>query len=65
MMSEKHLTVKELAEREGVAIQTVYGWNRDRVGPAYMKPGGRVCRYKLADVIKWEKSQVAERGRVA
>ena len=65
-MDEKHLTIPELAERENVAIETVYGWNKTGTGPAYMKPGGRVCRYRLADVIAWEKSQLAEpRGAAA
>ena len=64
-MAEKHLTVKELAEREGVSVLTVYGWNRDRTGPRPMKIGGRLVRYRLEDVIRWEKSQLASRGRVA
>jgi len=64
-MAEKHLTVHDLAERENVKIETVYGWNKTHTGPPYMKIGGRLCRYRLADVIKWEKSQLAERSRVA
>jgi len=62
-MDEKHLTVRDLAEREGVAIQTVYGWNRDRRGPRYMKPGGRDVRYRLANVLAWEKAQLVEPRR--
>jgi predicted DNA-binding transcriptional regulator AlpA len=61
---EKHLSPEDLAEREGVPLETVYGWNKKRTGPAFMKIG-RHCRYRLADVIAWEKSRLVERGRVA
>lgn len=64
-MAEKHLTVQDLAEREGVAVGTVYGWNRDRKGPKYIKfgaGGGRV-RYRLTDVIAWEKAQLVDQRR--
>ena len=53
---DKHLSPEDLAEREGVPLQTVYGWNRDRTGPPFMKIGRHV-RYKLADVIAWEESR--------
>ncbi|MFI7044754.1 helix-turn-helix transcriptional regulator [Streptosporangium sandarakinum] len=53
---EKHLTPEELAEREGVSLQTVYFWNRTGTGPRYMKIG-RHCRYRSADVIAWENEQ--------
>ena len=53
---EKHLTPQDLAEREGVPLQTVYGWNKTRSGPEYMRIGRHV-RYRLADVIAWEKSR--------
>jgi predicted DNA-binding transcriptional regulator AlpA len=55
-VSEKHLTIQDLAEREGVPVATVYVWNRDRKGPRYMKIGRHV-RYTLADVLTWEKSR--------
>jgi predicted DNA-binding transcriptional regulator AlpA len=64
-VADKHLTVQELADREGVSPATVYGWNRDRVGPPYIKPGGRIVRYRLTDVIRWEKTQEAPRRRGA
>lgn len=53
----KHLSPRELAEREGVPLETVYLWNRKRTGPRYMKIGHHV-RYRLADVIAWEESRV-------
>lgn len=55
---ERHLSVKDLAEREGVPVGTVYTWNSKRTGPRYMKIGKHV-RYRLADVIAWENTRYA------
>jgi predicted DNA-binding transcriptional regulator AlpA len=54
---DKHLSAEDLAEREGVPLQTVYGWNKTGAGPRYMKIGRHV-RYRPADVIAWENSRV-------
>jgi len=54
---EKHLTLEQLAEREGVSVQTVYGWNKTGEGPARMRIG-RYVRYRLADVVAWEQSRI-------
>ena len=56
-LEEKHLSPEELAEREGVPVQTVYGWNKTGGGPSRMKIGRHV-RYRLADVIAWEESRL-------
>lgn len=55
--SDPHLTPAELAERERVPLETVYGWNKTGDGPPRMKIGRHV-RYRLADVIAWEKSRI-------
>jgi len=60
----RHLSPADLAEREGVPLETVYLWNRKRSGPRYMKVGIHV-RYRLADVIKWEDSRMVASGRTA
>jgi predicted DNA-binding transcriptional regulator AlpA len=54
---DKHLSPAELAERCGVPIQTVYGWNKTGTGPRYMHIGRHV-RYRVADVIRWEESRL-------
>jgi predicted DNA-binding transcriptional regulator AlpA len=56
-MADRHLTVADLAEREGVPEQTVYSWNKTGDGPDYMKIG-RYVRYRIEDVIRWEKSRL-------
>jgi excisionase family DNA binding protein len=63
-VAEKHLTVEELAEREGVPVGTVHQWNSRGTGPAYMRIG-RFVRYRLADVLAWEKTRLVERSGAA
>lgn len=52
----RHLTIKDLAERVGVGITTIYRWNSHGGGPAYLKIGRHV-RYRLVDVERWEASR--------
>ncbi len=59
-----NLSPEALAERYGVPLETVYGWNKTRTGPRYMKIGRHV-RYRLADVIAWENSRAIPTGRTA
>jgi len=54
---DKHLSPAELAERYDVPLETVYGWNKTRTGPEYLRIGRHV-RYRMADVIAWEKSRL-------
>ena len=62
--STPHLSPADLAERERVPLETVYGWNKTRSGPRYMKVGRHV-RYRVADVIAWEDSRTIPSGRTA
>jgi predicted DNA-binding transcriptional regulator AlpA len=57
----RHLSPAELAEREGVPLETVYGWNKQRSGPPFMKIGRHV-RYRLADVERCEESRTIATG---
>lgn len=50
------LTVEELASRYSIPTQTVYGWRVANKGPRGLKIG-RYVRYRLSDVIAWEKAQ--------
>jgi predicted DNA-binding transcriptional regulator AlpA len=63
-IEQRHLSIAELARREGVPVQTVYRWNRYGIGPRYMKVG-IYCRYRLADVEQWEETRLVERPGVA
>jgi predicted DNA-binding transcriptional regulator AlpA len=61
---DKHLSPAELAERYDVPIETVYGWNKQRSGPRYLRIGRHV-RYRLSDVLAWEKSRTVDTYRTA
>jgi len=62
--ADRHLTVEDLAKRLGVTPKTVYDWNFKGSGPRYLKVGV-YCRYRMSDVLSWEKTRLAVRGRVA
>lgn len=61
MTEDRYLSVQDLAERYGVAVQTVYHWNHQRRGPRYTK-AGRFPRYSLRDVLAWEAANAVETG---
>lgn len=54
---ERHLSPRDLAERYGLPVQTVYGWRVYHRGPRAMRIGKHL-RYRLADVLAWEESQM-------
>lgn len=56
---ERHLGMQELAEREGVALQTIRAWRTTGYGPRGFKVG-RLVRYRLEDVLAWEAEQLAK-----
>jgi predicted DNA-binding transcriptional regulator AlpA len=61
---ERYLSVDDLAERYGVAVQTVYQWNHRGTGPRFVKVG-RLPRYRLTDIIAWEDSRASGGGEAA
>jgi hypothetical protein len=50
---DKHLSPEDLAEREGVPLMTVYGWNKTRTGPRYMKIGRHVRYHRRRRAASW------------
>ncbi len=57
----EYLTSKELADRFRIAENTVASWRMRKVGVPYVKMQGKV-RYKLEDVVKYEKENMKNVG---
>jgi excisionase family DNA binding protein len=55
-VEDRWLTRRELAERYGVPVKTPAEWASKGTGPRYAKIGRHV-RYRLSDVIDWERQQ--------
>jgi predicted DNA-binding transcriptional regulator AlpA len=61
--TERHLSIAQLAAREGVPVRTIYWWNQIGVGPPRMRIG-RSIRYRLADVEEWEADQIVDMAQL-
>ena len=59
---DKWLTRRELAERYGVPVKTPAEWACKGTGPRYAKIGRHV-RYRLSDVVDWEREQFPRERR--
>lgn len=56
--TDRLLTAEEVALREGIKLQTLYAWRlTPGRGPRAIKVG-KYLRYRLADVIAWEDSNL-------
>jgi predicted DNA-binding transcriptional regulator AlpA len=61
--TEDHwISRQELAERYGLPVKTPAEWASKGTGPRYAR-FGRHVRYRLSDVIDWERKQFAEDKR--
>jgi len=58
-MPVRHLTQEELAKRWRISPRTLERWRWLRLGPQYLKIGGRVV-YSLEDVESFEAAKRAE-----
>ncbi|MBT3789071.1 MAG: helix-turn-helix domain-containing protein [Alphaproteobacteria bacterium] len=56
-MITKHLHQVHLAERWNLSPRTLERWRWEKIGPRYLKLGGRVV-YRLKDVEAYEAKQV-------
>jgi len=53
-MSTDVMNTDELAAYLEVAKQTLFRWRQSGYGPAWMRVGPRIIRYKVSDVMEWE-----------
>ena len=59
-----HFNQKNLAKRWDVSEATLERWRSERIGPKYMKLGGRVL-YRLIDIEAYEASCLATSAKPA
>ncbi|WP_108637408.1 helix-turn-helix transcriptional regulator [Mycobacterium terramassiliense] len=59
---DKWLTRQELADRYGLPVKTPAEWATKGTGPRFAKIGRHV-RYRLSDVIDWERTRFNENER--
>ena len=63
--TEDHwISRRELAERYGLPVKTPAEWASKGTGPRYAR-FGRHVRYRLSDVVDWERKQFAEDKRTS
>jgi len=53
-MTTDTMNTEELAAYLEVAKQTLFRWRQSGYGPAWMRVGPRIIRYKVSDVMEWE-----------
>lgn len=52
MLSDRLLTVDEVAEWLQVAVRTIYAWRVRGVGPPAIRVGGQL-RFRRSDIERW------------
>ena len=58
-MITKHLHQVHLADRWNLSPRTLERWRWEKIGPRYLKIGGRVV-YRLEDVEAYEEQQICD-----
>lgn len=54
----KYLSDRQLAERYGVTVQSIWRWHRDDATfPRSVKLSSGTTRWKLSEIEAWEKSR--------
>lgn len=51
--SNRVLTQKEVAEYFSVSVAVLIKWRRENRGPAFVRMGKRLIRYRQQDLDKW------------
>jgi len=56
------LTTGQLAERWGVSVSTLRHWRVLHKGPRFVRIGKKVVRYRIEDVVGYEKDNKINTG---
>jgi excisionase family DNA binding protein len=61
VLTERLLTIRDVAELLGVTVDTLYQWRYRHEGPTGYRIGGRI-RYRRGEVEEWISEQADPRG---
>lgn len=59
-MNQELLSEKELADRYGLHVRTLNNWRAAGIGPKWIVIGKNTIRYRMEDVIAYEKGCVQD-----
>jgi hypothetical protein len=59
---DRWITRQDLADRYGLPVKTPAEWASKGTGPRYAR-FGRHVRYRMSDVINWERAQLTDDKR--
>jgi hypothetical protein len=59
---DRWISRQDLADRYGLPVKTPAEWASKGTGPRYAK-FGRHVRYRMSDVMSWERAQLTEDKR--
>jgi excisionase family DNA binding protein len=60
-VSERSLSISDLAALLKVSVSTIYSWNRQGVGPPHHKIG-KSLRYRGSDVVRWVRESLVPKA---
>jgi predicted DNA-binding transcriptional regulator AlpA len=60
-VSERSLSISDLATLLKVPVSTIYSWNRQGAGPPHHKIG-KSLRYRGSDVLRWSKENLVPKA---
>jgi predicted DNA-binding transcriptional regulator AlpA len=60
-VSERSLSISDLAALLKVPVSTIYSWNRQGAGPPHYKIG-KSLRYRGSDVLRWAKENLVPKA---
>jgi len=59
---DRPLTEAELAKRWGISPRTLQLWRREGKGCPFITIGNHTIRYRMEDVLAYEKKRLATKG---
>jgi len=59
MNQEQYLTVRDVSHRLSIGKSTVWAWTQSEKFPQPIRLSSRCTRWRLSDVLNWEKGKIS------